>query len=257
MTTEQDTDQAAARPSSGIAIDPGQLTRMRDLRAMSRAVLAVRVGELLFDRNLFAEVVTGRVQPDAQMARSVWLALDCEPHDILRGLPPGLPAADVPLWLRRNSGWWLDTGAVNGRRGQRRVMDGQEIRAWTDADLAEAAARHWFSRDMVNKIERGDRRPSALTLAAICQVLECEPGQLMEGSQPLPDGQTERHRELLDYNAGMRAFAASHGISCQNPRTRRMQYTQELRDAYEAYLTGTPNDMPARRARLGLPAIAS
>jgi transcriptional regulator with XRE-family HTH domain len=226
MTAVQDQDATAARPASGIAIVPEQLTRMRDLRSLSRAGLARRVGELLFDRDGFAEVVTGRVQPDAQMARALWLALDVSPHDVLRGLPPGLPVPDVPLWLRRNPGeWTLDTDAVTRLRKVRASMgDTGQIRMWTNADLADAASRHWFSRDMINKIETGARRPSPVTLAAICQVLRCEPADLKEGSDPLPDGETARHLAVMHRNNEMRKYADAKGISYRSPGTGRIRY---------------------------------
>jgi len=235
--TAQDTDAAAARPASGIPIVPVQLTRMRDKRALSRAGLAAAVGDLLFDRDGFAEVVTGRAQPDAQMARAIWLALGRSPHDVLRGLPPGLPVSKVPLWLRQNPGTWtLDDGAVARHRRKRSVMDGEgRIRAWTNADLADAAARLWFSRDMINKIETGGengRRPSSETLAAICQVLKCEPEDLMEGSEPLPDGQTAEHLALIRRNAAMRDWADAHGVDYRSPGTGRIKY-KVLERAYE------------------------
>ena len=108
-------------------------------------------------------------------------------------------------------------------RGQRSVIDTGtgEIRPWTDADLAAAAARHWFSRDMVYKIEnrtpaRG-RRPSARTLRAICDVLECDPADLMPDGAELPEGDTEARALLLDYYAALRAFALERGIIFRYP----------------------------------------
>jgi transcriptional regulator with XRE-family HTH domain len=239
MTAVQDAE-AAARPASGIALAPGQLTRLRKLRALSGAGLAERAGELLFDRDRFAEVMSGRVQPDAQMARSVWMALDAEPRDLIRGLPRRLPAPDAPLWLRRNPGkWTLDLDAVNRLRGERSRLDAGtgEIRAWTPADLADAAARHWMSRDMVNKMERGARRPSPETLAAICQALGCEPRELLPGSGPLSGAETlgEPGPPLLAY-AEMRAHADAHGISYRN-QSGRIQY-RKLREAYENRAAG-------------------
>lgn len=230
--TTQDTDRA--RPASGIPIVPEQLTRMRDARALSRQGLAERAGELLFSRDRFAEVMSGRVQPDAQLARALWLALDCEPGALVRGLPPGLPRAEVPLWLRRNSGWTVDTEAVRRLRGQRSRMNGDRARKWTDGDLAAAAARHWFSRDMVNKIETGDRRPSARTLAAFCKVLDCEPADLMDDAPELPDGATKAHRDLLGYNKGMREYADARGIGYRV--NGRIKYPDDLREAYAEYL---------------------
>ena len=134
--------------------------------------------------------------------------------------------ADVPLWLRRNDGWTLDTGAVKAQR---------TVRGWTESQLADAVARHWFSRDAVNKIERGERRPKARTLRAFCTVLRCRPEQLMAGSRPLPDGATTVHRDLLGYNKAMRAWADERGISYRHPETGRISYAK-VRPLYEAHL---------------------
>jgi transcriptional regulator with XRE-family HTH domain len=234
MTAVQDAE-AVARPASGIALAPGRLTLLREQRGMSGARLAERAGGLLFDRDRFAEVMSGRVQPDAQMARAIWMALDSEPRDLIRGLPKRLPAPDAPLWLRRNPGrWTLDLDAVNQLRGERSRLDEGtgEIRAWTPADLAAAAARHWMSRDMVNKIERGARRPSPETLAAVSQVLGCEPKDLTGGSGQPHDGEDRGVPvpAVSEYDA-MRAYADAHGISYRNPRGR-IQY-RKLREAYE------------------------
>ena len=57
------TAPGAARVASGIAIDPLRLTRLRDLAALSREQLAEKIGEQLFDRDAFAEVLSGRRRP--------------------------------------------------------------------------------------------------------------------------------------------------------------------------------------------------
>lgn len=216
MTAEQDTDEAAAQPASGIPIIPEQLTNMRDRRALSREDLAEKVGELLFDRDAFMSVLSGDAPADARTARALWLTLGCRPQDLVTGLP-GMARADVPLWLRRNDGWTLDTGAVKAQR---------TVRGWTESQLADAVARHWFSRDAVNKIERGERRPKARTLRAICMILRCRPEQLMAGSRPLPDGATTVHRDLLGYNKAMRAWADSQDppIPYRDPVSKRIRY---------------------------------
>lgn len=234
MTTTQD---SRARPASGIPIVPEQLTRWRDQVPLSRQGLAERTGEILFDRDRFAEVLSGRVQPDAQLARALWLALDCEPADIIRGLPLGLSRAEVPLWLRRNSGWTLDLKVVRRLRGQRSRMDGDTIRPWTDGDLAAAVSRHWYSRDMVNKIETGERRPSADALDAFCKVLGCEPADLGDDAPELPDGATKAHNDLIRYNREMRAWADKQGISYRAPNGR-IKYPPALREAYAKHLAG-------------------
>lgn len=236
VTTVQD----RARPASGIAIVPEQLERMRDRRALSRQKLAERAGEILFDRDWFAEVLSGRVQPDAQLARTLWMALDAEPADLIRGLPARLPRAEVPLWLRRNPGeWTLDLKAVRRLRQVRARLDEGtgELRTWTPADLADAAARHWYSRDMVNKIETGERRPSSDALDAFCQVLDCEPADLMDDAPELPPGNTQAHRELLGYNWEMREYADARGIRYRNGAGR-IKYPDALREAFARYLAG-------------------
>lgn len=244
-TTAQGTGRA--RPASGIAIVPEQLERMRDRRALSRQKLAERAGEILFDRDWFAEVMSGRVQPDAQLARALWMALDCEPGDLIRGLPKRLPRAEVPLWLRRNPGaWTLDLGAVERQRQARVRLDEAtgQITPWTPADLADAASRHWYSRDMVNKIETGERRPSADALDAFCQVLDCGPADLMDDAPELPPGDTQAHRELLERNRKMRRFADERGIGYRNGGGR-IKYPDELREAYARHTGGDVSRLEA------------
>lgn len=217
---------AGGRRASGISIDPEQLTRMRDLYPMSREALAERTGELLFDRDWFAGVLAGRVPPDARLARALWLALDCEPGELIPGLPDEMTASEVPRWLRGNPGWSLSPGAIRKRAARR---------DWTEDDLAAAVSRHWFSRDSVNKIERGERRPKAATLEAFCKVLGCRPADLMPGSRELPEGPTRIRRELLDWNEGMRTYADSRGISYRTD-SGRIRYPPGLREEYERWL---------------------
>lgn len=227
------------RPASGITIDPDQLIRLRDLRALSREDLAEHTGEILFDYDYFTGVLSGSLAADARMARVLWTALGCEPGELITGLPPGLPRNMTARWLRQNSsGWSLDTGAV------RRLM---QQRGQSGKSLAAVAARHWFSRDSVNKIERGERRPKARTLRAFCQILGCTPGDLMPGGRRLPEGRTRARRELQDYNAGMRAFADKHGISYRHPETGRIRYSRELREAWASYLAGQEAGKQASR----------
>ncbi len=175
------------------------------------------------------------MQPNAQMARALWLALDVSPRALFRGIPPDMSRASIPRWLRRNAGWHLSLDELNAIRAER---------GWTDAGLAAAVSRHWFSRDSVAKIERGERRPKARTLRAFCTILDCTPSQLMPGSEPLPDGHTKAHRKLMDYNDGMRAFA-----DAQNPpvpyrapgrdgKAGRIRYSRDLRERYAAWLAG-------------------
>jgi len=237
----QDRPTAAARPGSGVLIDPLQLTRMRDMRALTRARLAERAGELLFDRDQFAEILAGdRCQEaDAKLARALWLALGCEPADIIRGLPDGLPRPQTSLWLHRNPGRWrLDLDAVTRRRAGRHAMGADGVRTWTDADLADAVARHWLSRDAVHKYETpgpAGRRPSADVLSAICEVLDCAPAELYPGSPPLPDGRTAGHAEMMAFNRGMYAWAKEQGIEYRNAAGR-IRNDSGLREAYAGYL---------------------
>ncbi len=219
------TQDTSAQPATGIPIVPAQLTRMRDRRMLSREDLAERTGEVLFDRAAFTRVLSGDAPATPQMARALWTALGCRPQSLVSGLPE-MARADAPLWLRRNPGWSLDTDAVKAQR---------VVRGWPEQELADAVARLWFSRDMINKIERGERRPRARTLRAFCQVLRCRPEQLMAGSKPLPDGATSMHRELLDYNKAMRAWADERGISYRHPGTGRISYAK-VRPLYEAHL---------------------
>ena len=236
---------AATRPASGIAIDPEQLTKMRDLVPLSRDELAERAGELLFDRETFAAVLAGQVPADAQTARRLWLALGCEPRDLIHDLPPGLPRNEVPKWLRAHYNWVLDLAVV---------QHFCQARGWTEDDLAAAVSRFAFSRDSVNKIERGERRPKARTLRAFCQVLGCTPADLMPGSLPLPEGQTAARAALLDFQAGMRAFADAQDppIIYRND-AHRVDYPPALREAYAEYLASQEgDDRAARLDRLGL-----
>jgi transcriptional regulator with XRE-family HTH domain len=251
--TTQDRDPVAARPASGVTIVPGQLERLRDAHGLSRAKLAEETGKILFDYDRFAEILSGRIQPDAQTARAMWMALDCQPGDLFRGLPPDLPRGGAPLWLRSNDGWSLDTGAVTDLMHQRSVItENGDLRQWNYGDLAATTARNWFSRDAVNKNEAGKRRVRADTLAAYCQILECTPAQLMAGSEELPDGATAEHREALDINAEMRAWADSQDppVPYRRPNGR-INYTG-LRKAYSAHLASQDPDGPARRERMGL-----
>jgi len=224
--------QATARPRSGITIDPAQLTRMRDLVPLSREGLAIRTGQILFDYGRLTAVLDGREAADARLARALWLALGCDPAGIIGGLPAGLPRNEAALWLRRNAWWRLDLAAVRQRQADRGLDD--------DA-LARAAARYWFSRDEVNKIERGERRPKAETLAAFCQILGCKPADLMPGSAPLPDGQTLDRKERNDWYAGLRAFAEERGDDYRYPpkepgKLGRPKYVPGLREAYAEWL---------------------
>lgn len=232
-STEQDTEPDAAHSAASIAIVPEQLTRYRDALHLSREDLGERVGEVLFDRDAFAAILAGVIPADARTARALWLTLGCRPQDLITGLPE-MARAETSLWLRRNSGWSLGTDAVKAHR---------TVRGWTQDQLADAVARHWFSRDSVNKIERGERRPKARTLRAFCQVLGCRPEQLMAGSKPLPDGATSMHRELLDYNRGMRAWADAQDppIPYRDPVSKRIRYTK-LRPLYGAYLASLKED---------------
>lgn len=225
---------AGRRRASGIEIDPEQLTRMRDLYPMSREALAERTGELLFDRDWFAGILAGRMQPDARLARALWLALGCAPGDLINGLPDGLPDSEVPKWLRGNHGSWsLSAVSVARKRGWH---------DWTEKDLAAAVSRHWFSRDSVNKIERGERRPKAVTLEAFCKILGCRPADLMPGSRELPDGPTRMRRELLDWNEGMRTYADSRGIGYRTDGGR-IRYPPGLREEYERWLDARDGEL--------------
>jgi transcriptional regulator with XRE-family HTH domain len=224
---------------TGIAIVPAQLTRMRDLRALSVEGLAERTGERLFDYDLFAAILDGKARADAQMARALWKALDCTPAEIIRGLPRvelsertgtwrvATSGVSLTRWLHRSDDWSLDTGAV-ARLAAARGMS-------LLPGLAEAASRHWFSRDSVAKIERGERRPKPRTLEAFCEILGCVPADLMPGSRPLPDGRTRDHRELLDWNRGMREYADAHGISYRNA-SGRIRYPDRLQEEYASYM---------------------
>jgi transcriptional regulator with XRE-family HTH domain len=243
---EQDTDRAVARPASGVAIVPEQLTNLRDLRGLSRAKLAEKTGELLFDYDRFADILTGRVRPDAQPARAMWMALDVRPGDLFRGLPPDLPRSGAPLWLRSHKDWFLDTEAVTRLTHERSIItDDGELRSWNYADLAKATARHWFSRDAVNKNEAGERRLKNETLAAYCEILECDPADLMEGSElEFPEGwqgATSVHRETLDRNKALRDWADAQDPPVIYRKNGRISYTG-LRKAYDAWLAGQPGD---------------
>jgi transcriptional regulator with XRE-family HTH domain len=236
-TAEQDTDQVAARPASGVTIVPEQLTNLRDACGLSRAKLAEKTGEILFDYGRFAEVLTGRVKPDAQTARAMWVALDCQPGDLFRGLPPDLPRSGAPLWFRSHDNWSLDTDAVARLMHERSVItDDGELRSWNYADLATATARHWFSRDAVNKNEAGNRRVKPETLQAYCQILGCEPRDMMAGARPVPDGATQAHRETLDQNRALREWADAQDppVSYRTPGNR-ISYAG-ARKKYEAWL---------------------
>jgi DNA-binding Xre family transcriptional regulator len=161
------------------------------------------------------------------------------------------------LWLRSHGDWSLDTGAVDRLRDQRSVItDDGELRHWNYADLAAATARHWFSRDAVNKNEAGKRRLKSETLQAYCQILGCQPADLMAGAQPVPDGPTRAHRDTLDRNARMRAWADAQDppVPYRNPGNGRISYTK-LRKVYGAYLASQDPDSPARRERMGLPPL--
>jgi transcriptional regulator with XRE-family HTH domain len=243
---DEDTDLAAARPASGIVIDPERLERMRDLVPLSRDGLARRTGEILFDRERFSWVLRGAAMADARTVRALWLTLGCLPDAVIRGLPPGLREADVPKWLRRNPGTWsLDLAEIARRRDQR---------DWTEDDLALAVSRHWFSRDSVNKIERGERRPKGETLDAFCQILSCKPADLMkEASDQLPEGATAEHRSTLGQNKAMRNWADAQvpPVPYRNPGNGRIRYTV-LRRAYHQWLAMQDPDSPARREGMGL-----
>jgi transcriptional regulator with XRE-family HTH domain len=236
--------RAARRPASGIVIDPLQLERMRDLVPLSREDLAEKTGELLFEwepggLKQFSAIMSGRLPADPRTARLLWLALDCAPGDILDGLdlPPGLPLSGLPRWLRQHDGWSLNLAAVGRLNGER---------GWTQDDLAVAVSRHWFSRDSVNKIERGERRPKARTLRAFCAILGCKPADLMPGSDvQLPEGwqgSTSVRRELLDFQRGMREFADAQDPPISYRRAGRIRYSADLRDAYAEYLAGQDED---------------
>jgi transcriptional regulator with XRE-family HTH domain len=238
--------QPSRRPASGIAIDPGQLERMRDLVPLSREDLARETGRLLFDSDRFADVLSDRVPADAKTARALWLALGVEPFEIINGLGvnPSLTRAQVPRWLRASDGWDLDLNAVNWLMVQR---------GWSKADLGDAVSRYWFSRDSVNKIERGERRPKARTLRAFCEILQCTPAQLMPGSRPLPEGQTSARQAMLAFNAGMREYADARGISYRRPgpdgKPGRIAYPPELHDEYSEFLAngGAEDTTPVAR----------
>lgn len=227
MTATQGQGTVTRRPASGISISAEQLTRMRDLRALSREELAERAGEVLFDYDHFAHVMAGQGSAGAQLARALWLALDTDPETIMRGLPAGLPRAAIPRWLRRNGGWYLDTRAV------------QELQfeyGWTDQVLARNTARHWFSRDSVAKIERGERRPKPKTLRAFAKVLRCKPADLQSEDADLPDGRTKARKDLMDYNTDMRDWADAQDppVPYRN-LSGRISYSKDLRDRYAAY----------------------
>jgi transcriptional regulator with XRE-family HTH domain len=234
--TEQDTDWTAPRPASGVTIVPELLTNLRDAAGLSRAKLAEKTGEILFPYDRFAEILTGRVKPDAQTARAMWMALDVRPGDLFRGLPPGLPRGGAPLWLRSHDDWSLDTEAVTRLTHERSVItDDGELRSWNYADLARATARHWFSRDAVNKNEAGKRRVKSETLAAYCQILGCEPADLMDGAEPVPDGATAEHQAELDRNRELREWADAQDPPVPYRRNGRINYTV-VRKRYEAWL---------------------
>ncbi len=232
VTEPREAPQAVTRrPASGIAIDPLQLEILRDLVPLSRAEFAGKTGELLFDRDRFARILAGQLQPDARTARALWLALDTDPAEIIRWLP-ALPPASVPRWLRANGdSWVLDLTAV---------QQWMAVRDWDNEDLATAVSRSWFSRDSVNKIERGERRPKAGTLRAFCQILGCKAADLMPDSsrQYLPgwQGATSIRRAMLDFNKGMRAYADQRGISYHV--NGRIKYPDKLREEYAEWLAG-------------------
>ena len=218
MTATQDREDTVRRPASGVTIDPEQLSRLRALKPISVARLAQRTGQALYR--------SGWTPPPAQAARALWLTLGVGPADIIQGLPDGMPAARVPLWLRHNP-WTLDDAAVTRLR---------EARGWNEKQLTEAASRYWYSRDQIAKIERGERRPSHDALAVICRILGCRVADLIPGSTELPDtGETRKDR--VDRNRKMREWADAQDppVPYRNA-SGRIKYSKDLKDRYKAHL---------------------
>ena len=224
----------AAGRATGVPIEPEQLTRMRDLRALSREDLAERTGRLLFDPRQFGRILAGQAECDPQTARALWLALRCEPADIITGLPPGLARSQVPRWLRRDKNWSLDLAELAGFIA---------VRGLSQEELGAEASRFMFSRDAIAKLEGGLRKPKGRTLRAFCQILGCTPADLMPGSRRLPDGPTRDLREHRAWFRDMHAWA-----DAQDPPVRyrnaagRITDPPGLREDYARFLAGQADE---------------
>jgi transcriptional regulator with XRE-family HTH domain len=55
----------------------------------------------------------------------------------------------------------------------------REEHAWSRQNLAQKAG---VTRDSISKYENGARRPKPGTLQALCEVLDCQPGELLRDS---------------------------------------------------------------------------
>lgn len=206
-----DTRPVTRRYASGIPIDPGYLEHLRNKRKLSRARLAELVGMQLFDRERFGRVLDGTASPDATTLRVLNRVLGCPPQAWLAGT--------------ENS---LDRDALDAQLGNR---------GWTRDDLADRVARGWRSRDNVAKWENGERKPKADAMGALCEVLGCEPGELMTGEpSPRTAVQEAAARSARDeYYAGLREFAEYRDIPWTDENGEPC-FSADLRRDYDRFL---------------------
>jgi transcriptional regulator with XRE-family HTH domain len=110
--------------------------------------------------------------------------------------------------------------------------------------------------DVLGKYETGQRKPGLDTMRVLCAALKCAPEELMPGGPVITLPKAARDRKnRLDHNQALRDFATPRGLRYKNPKTGRVYYRKELKEAYARYvaldlalMTGTENEVRAARA---------
>jgi hypothetical protein len=154
------------------------------------------------------------------------------------------PAA--PAVKRPGIGIVVDPARVRWYREHKRAMSREDLslRITKMNLLDERGDPLTLTRDAIAKIEnphpvRG-RNPKPRSVQALCAGLGCEPEDLMPDGPPLRAGAAGRHRST-GYLRGMREFAIEHGIRHTKP-SGGMSYNRPLRDAYELFAGGAPDE---------------
>jgi DNA-binding Xre family transcriptional regulator len=137
---------------------------------------------------------------------------------------------------------------VAEREGARLVLRARELRG--AATLSEIALRAGIRQDELGKIERGETRAVRWdTLLRLCRAYRVTPAELLELTEPAPDGADSPLAQVLT------AVAAGREVGHEPPRVRRRLTDADVLMDLEQAGEMTGRELPpARRRRRRAPA---
>lgn len=164
---------------------------------------------------------------------------------------------DRPRITRPGSGVAIDPNrlmAMRYRRFLKRYQLADRIRELGMTDSHGKPVR--LGVDHLGKLETNQRKPSLDMFRALCAALNCTPEELMPGGPVITLPKAARDQKArLAYNDELRRFAIPRGLRYKNPKTGRVYYRKELREAYARFValdlaltTGTESEIRAATA---------